>query len=107
MFIVFPLLLSACATDPNQTWFEGAAMSYKVTDIGNGRYSLVAQGAGAHKPEQVERAFLFRAGQLCNGGAYQHEVKLQQYQYSAPSGVIGGSTYHRATEALGTVVCSK
>ena len=103
--VVTTTMLTGCATNPNDTWFEGAHMTFKVSSYGNNRYEVTAEGAGAHKPEQVERGFLQRASQLCDGKGFDHQFTTTACTYSAPGGVYGISTMHRAFKTTGTVTC--
>lgn len=102
--LLFPLLLSACASNPNSVWFEGAMMHYEVLEVGPRQYKLIANGAGRHKSIEVERGFIARAEQLCNGSAFSHEFQTTPYQYGSSGG--GMSFTHNAFRTTGIVKCS-
>jgi hypothetical protein len=95
--------LAGCASNPNSFWFEGAMMNYEVLEIGPRQYKLVANGAGLHKRDEVERGFLFRASQLCGGQEFSHEFQTAPYQYGSSGG--GFSFTHNAFKTTGIVKC--
>ncbi|MEF8697766.1 MAG: hypothetical protein V5B36_14370 [Candidatus Accumulibacter sp. UW25] len=78
-------------------------MNYDVLEIGQRQYKLIANGAGRHKREEVERGFLFRAGQLCAGQAFTQEYQTTPYQYGSSGG--GYSFTHNAFRTTGIVKC--
>ena len=94
--------LAGCASDPNTFWYEGAMMHCEVSEIGPRQYKLVANGAGHHKQEEVERGFLFRAGQLCGGQEFSHEFQTAPYRYGLPG---GGFPFYTAFKTTGIVKC--
>jgi hypothetical protein len=96
-------LIAGCASSPNSRWLEGAMMSFEVLDVGPRQYKLFANGAGAHKREEVERGFLVRARELCNGRAFSHEFETTPYQYGSSGG--GFSFTHNAFRTVGVVKC--
>jgi hypothetical protein len=95
--------LAGCASNPNSFWYAGAMMNYEVLEIGPRQYKLVANGAGLHKKEEVERGFLFRASQLCGGQEFSHEFQTAPYQYGSSGG--GYSFTHNAFKTIGIVKC--
>ena len=95
--------VAGCASNPNSIWFEGAMMNYEVLEIGPRQYKLVANGAGFHKQEEVERGFLFRANQLCGGQDFSHDYQTAPYQYGSSGG--GFSFTHNAFKTTGIVKC--
>jgi len=97
-------MLAGCASDPNSRWYEGGMMRYEVVEIGPRQYKLFAHGAGAHKKEEVERAFLLRAGELCNGHEFSHEFQTTPYQYGSSGG--GLSFTHNAFRTTGVIKCT-
>ncbi len=97
-------LLAGCASTPNSGWFENGMMSYEVLEVGQREYKLVAIGAGAHKLEQVERAFAVRADQLCDGKRLPSKLQAEQYQYSSSGG--GFFFRHSAFKTTGIVKCA-
>jgi hypothetical protein len=104
--VLAAITVVGCASDPNLVWSEGAAMSFEVTEIGKGSYNLSAKGAGAHSKEQVERAFLNRAVELCGGQPLQRTFESRSYEYSAPTGIPAYSSRHSAFMTTGTIKCS-
>ena len=94
---------TGCASNPNSFWYEGAMMNYQVLEIGERQYKLVANGAGRHKKEEVERGFLLRAGQLCGEKSFMHEYQTMPYQYGSSGG--GFSFTHNAFRTTGMVKC--
>lgn len=105
LFLLSPIfVLAGCASSPNSIWFEGAMMGYEVLEIGPRQYKLVAFGAGFHKKDEVERGFLFRAGQLCEGAGFNHEFQTAPYQYFSSGG--GFSFTHNAFKTTGVVKCT-
>jgi hypothetical protein len=102
LLLIFTFI-AGCASSPNSFWYEGAMMNYEVLEIGPRQYKLIANGAGAHKKDTVERGFLFRAGQLCGGQEFSHESETAPYQY----GSSGGGFYftHNAFRTTGIVKC--
>ncbi len=62
------LLASGCVTNPPTRFeFEGGMVTYEMLEIGNRRYKLNIEGGRGQNKAQVERAYAFRAGQLCDG----------------------------------------
>lgn len=61
--------LAGCASNPNETWFEGAMMRYEVLEVRSRQYKLVATGAGLHKKEEVERGLLRNSTLAYHGAA--------------------------------------
>jgi hypothetical protein len=63
-------IVGACATTPpdNTTTFEfeGSSVRVETLEVGAGKYKLTLAGARQTKA-QVERAYAYRAGQLCGG----------------------------------------
>jgi hypothetical protein len=96
--------IAACASDPNLIWFEGAGMSYDVLEIGPRQYKITAAGAAAHKKEAVERGFMFRAEQICNGKTFSHDFQTSPVQYTSP--VMTFSPTFNAFRTTGLVKCS-
>ena len=76
-------------------------MSYEILEIGPRQYKLVANGAGLHKKDEVERGFLFRAGQLCGGPNFSNDYQTTPYQYGSSGG--GFSFTHNAFKTTGIV----
>ncbi len=103
--IVLPIvaMIAGCASSPNSRWIEGAMMSFEVLDVGPGQYKLFANGAGAHKREEVERGFLLRASELCKGQEFSHEFQTTPYQYGSSGG--GFSFTHNALNTVGIIKC--
>lgn len=89
------IALVGCATDPNHIWFEGAAMSFEVSETSKGSYNLVAKGAGAHNKDQVERAFLIRAVELCGGQPLNRDLPTKSCLIRVPPyrGTAGGEQH--------------
>src|SRR5437868_946182 len=105
LFILLILTgLAGCASNPNSLWYEGAMMHYEVLEIGPRQYKLVANGAGLHKKDEVERGFVFRAGQLCGGREFSHEFQTVPYQYGSSGG--GFFFTHNAFKTTGIVKCT-
>jgi len=61
------VLASGCVTNPNRFEFEGAVVTYEMLEVGAGTYKLNIEGGRGQNKAQVERAYAFRAGQLCDG----------------------------------------
>jgi len=103
--VILPVLamFAGCASNPNSRWHEGAMMNYEVLEVGPKQYKLIATGAGAHKRDEVERGFLVRAGELCNGREFSHEFQTTPYQYGSSSG--GFSFTHNAFKTTGIIKC--
>jgi hypothetical protein len=62
-------LIAACATIPDNTKeieFEGRSLQEETVELGAGKYKLTLAGVQQTKA-QVERAYAFRAGQMCGG----------------------------------------
>jgi hypothetical protein len=98
------LFLAACSSNPNSIWFERGMMAFEVLEVGPRQYKLTANGAGAHTSEQVERGFMQRAGQLCEGRPFTHnEISSEPYQYGSTGG--GYSFRHSAFKSVGIVTC--
>ena len=103
--LILCALLTACASDPNALYFESGMVKHEVLDIGPGQYKLTTMGAGAHKGEQVLRAFDIRAEKLCPGGKFSHPpLKLEPRQYTSSGG--GFSFVHNAFQVVSVVTCS-
>lgn len=103
--LFFPALamIGGCASTPNSRWLEGAMMSFEVLEVGPRQYKLFANGAGAHKREEVERGFLVRAKEICDGKEFSHELQTTPYQYGSSGG--GFSFTHNAFKTVGVVKC--
>lgn len=99
------IFIVGCASTSNSRWFEGAMMSFQVVELGPMEYKLFAYGAGAHKKEEVERGFLVRAGELCNGAGFNHEFGTEPYQYRSYGN--GYSFTHTAFKSIGIIKCNK
>jgi hypothetical protein len=82
------LLASACATNPNAISFEGVSMNSEVLEVGPGKYKLTIEGHVRQDKAQVERAYAFRAGQLCEGRTFAHDAKAVPYQLGTPGGFL-------------------
>ncbi len=63
-------------------------MSFEVLEVGPRQYKLFANGAGAHKREEVERGFLVRAREICDGQEFSHELLTTPYQYTVYATVM-------------------
>src|SRR5215216_186164 len=62
-------LIGACATIPSnikQVEFEGRSLQEETVELGAGKYKLTLAGERQTKAE-VERAYVFRAEQMCDG----------------------------------------
>lgn len=78
-------------------------MGFEVLEVGPRQYKLTANGAGAHKSEEVERGFLVRARELCGGQKFSHDYQTMPYQYGSSGG--GFSFTHNAFKTVGVVQC--
>jgi len=66
----------------------GAEMRFEVEQTGPTTYSLVALGAAVHTKNDVERAFLVRASELCHKGHFTQHFETGFFRYGLDTGFI-------------------
>lgn len=99
-------LIGACVTIPENTKefeFEGRSLQEETVELGAGQYKLTLAGVQQTKA-QVERAYAFRAGQMCDGRGVAGDP-----EYVAPlirhRPTYGGAPSRTAYTLAGVVSC--
>lgn len=101
------LVVGACATtvpDNSKLFqFEGSSVREEMIELGAGRYKLTLAGMGQTKA-QVERAYAFRAAQMCGGRAVAGDPQYIP-PITLPRPTYGVAPSNSAYMLAGVVTC--
>lgn len=99
------LLASGCVTNPNRFEYEGGWVNYEMLEVSSGTHKLTLEGASGQNKTQVERAYAFRASQLCDGKGVASDPEYIRSSYYGPALDLGLTRRGGGYRLSGVVTC--
>lgn len=99
------LLASACVTNPTRFEYEGGWVNYEMLEVGTGKHKLILEGASGQNKAQVERAYAYRASQLCDGKGVASDPEYIRSSYYGPAVDLGLTRRGGGYRLFGVVTC--